>query len=184
MRLDVYEPTGKGRKKWIVDPGDGERNKGGLFVQSRMVRCKGCNQIWSASKARHNEPERSFSPREGVGAAAKRPRRKSRWTAILRSDPAKRSSLRLVPSRAATPPLIRRDSEIAPLWGSVGGVHLGARRRAELLSQRDLSRGAPGTAEHSGTLTRIMESQEDDEVKGGVAAADPHVATRSRCVSE
>lgn len=49
---------------------------------------------------------------------------------------------------------------------------MGARRGAELLSQRDLSHEAPGTAEHSETLTRIMKSQEDADVKAGVAAAD------------
>lgn len=104
-------------------------------MQSRMVQGKGCNQIWSASKVRHSEPERSFSLQEGVGAVAKRPRRKSRWTAILRSGPAKRSSLRLVLPRAGTPPLIQRDSEIAPLWGGVSGVHLGARRRAPVTAR-------------------------------------------------
>lgn len=104
-------------------------------MQSRMVRGKGYNQIWSASKVKHTEPQRSFSLGEGVGAAAKRPRRKSRWTAILRSHAAKRSSLRLVPLCAATPPLIWRDSEIAPLWGSVGGVHLVARRRAPVTAR-------------------------------------------------
>lgn len=129
------------RKKVIVDNSSRESKKGGLFVQSRMVRGKGCNQNWSASKVRHTEPERSFSLGEAVGAAAKRPRRKSRWMAILRSAPAKRYSLRLVPLRAATPPLIRRDSEIAPLWGSVGGVHLVARRRAPVTA-RPVTRGS------------------------------------------
>lgn len=84
-------------------------------MQSRMVWGKGCNQMWSASKVKHTEPERSFSLQQGMAAAAKRPRRKSRWTAALRSALAKRSSLRLVPPRAATPPLIRQDSEIAAL---------------------------------------------------------------------
>lgn len=60
---------------------------------------------------------------------------------------------------------------------------MGARRGAELLSHRDLSHEAPGTAEHSETLTRIMKSQEDADVKAGVAAADPHVAARSLCVA-
>lgn len=130
------------RKEAIVDNSSREREKkGGLFVQSRMVRGKGCNQIWSASRVRHTELERSFSLQEGVGAVAKRPRRKSRWTAILRSGPAKCSSLRLLLPRTATPPHIQRDSEIAALWGSVGGVHLGARRRAPVTA-RPVTRGS------------------------------------------
>lgn len=62
-------------------------------------------------------------------------------------------------------------------------MHLGARRGAELLSQRDLSHEAPGTAEHGETLTRIMKSPEDGDVKAGVATADPHAAARSLCVA-